>query len=69
MSRFVKRNPAIALFLLATALGAVPLALVVAGLLPASFSQLGALSASAAGIGLAAIDGGGEVSRTCLAGC
>jgi uncharacterized protein len=66
MSGFVKKHPAVSLFLLATALGAVPLALVVAGLLPASFNQLGALSASAAGIILAAIDGGKKGVRDLL---
>ena len=58
MLRFVREHPATSLFLLATALGALPLALVAAGLLPARFNQLGALSASAAGIILAAVDDG-----------
>jgi uncharacterized protein len=66
MSRFVKQHPAISLLLLATALGAVPLALVFAGVLPASFNQLGAVSASAAGIILAAIDGGEKGVRDLL---
>lgn len=66
MFRLVKKHPATFLFLLATALGAAPLALVAAGLLPASFNQLGALSASAAGITLAAIDGGKKSVRDLL---
>jgi len=66
MSRFLKQHPAGALFLLALALGTVPLALVAAGLLPASFDQLGALSASAAGIILAAVEGGRRGVRELL---
>src|SRR5713101_4631787 len=66
MFRLVKKHPATLLFLLATALGAAPLALVAAALLPASFNQLGALSASAAGITLAAIDGGKKSVRDLL---
>ena len=58
MSVFVKRHPAGSLFALAMALGMAPLAVVASGLLPASFDQLGALSASVAGIILAAIEGG-----------
>jgi hypothetical protein len=57
MSGLVKRFPALSLFILALVLGVLPLTLVAAALLPAGFSQLGALSASAAGIILAAIEG------------
>lgn len=46
------------MFVLAFLLGAAPLALVASGMLPTGFSQLGALSASAAGFVLAAIEGG-----------
>jgi CAAX protease family protein len=67
MSRFVREHPATSLFLLATMLGAVPLALVVVGLVPAGFDQLGALSASVAGITLAAIDGGKKSVKDLLA--
>ena len=67
MSALVKRHPALSLFLLASVLGVSPLALVAAGLAPSGFSQLGALSASIAGIILAAVEGGrrsvGELLR------
>ena len=55
MSKFVKKYPALSLFILAFVLGAAPLAAVQAGLLPKGFTQLVALSASLAGIILAAI--------------
>lgn len=58
MSALVKRHPATSLFILASVLGVTPLALVAAGMVPSGFSQFGALSASAAGIILAAIEGG-----------
>lgn len=58
MRRFLKDHPAAALFLLAVALGVAPMAPVSLGLLPAGFVQLGAPSASAAGIILAAVEGG-----------
>ena len=54
----VERHPAVWLFILASALGVTPLAQVAAGVVPSEFSALGALSASAAGILLAAIEGG-----------
>jgi len=67
MSEFVKRHPAVSLFALAFVLGALPLVLVAAEILPLGFSQLGALSASLAGIVLAGIEGGrkqvGELLR------
>jgi hypothetical protein len=58
MVAFIKKYPAIALFLLASALAVLPMSLVWLGVLPAWFSQLGALSASAAGIILAAVESG-----------
>lgn len=58
LAEFVKKHPALALFLLAFTLGVAPIALVAAGLLPAGFVQLGALSASGAGIILARVEGG-----------
>lgn len=57
MSTFVRKYPAISLFVLAFILGNVPSLAVAYGLLPIGAMQLGALSASAAGIILAAIEG------------
>ena len=57
MSKFVKKYPVLSLFVLASIFGVVPLAAVAAGLLPQGFTQLGALSASLAGIVLAAVEG------------
>ena len=57
MSAFVKKYPVLSLFVLALVFGVAPLAAVAAGLLPQGFSQLGALSASLAGIVLAVIEG------------
>jgi hypothetical protein len=57
MSGFVRKYPAVSLLVLAGALGVTPLLLVNAHLLPPGASQLGALSASLAGILLAAIEG------------
>jgi len=54
----VKKHPALSLFILASVLGVAPLALVSTGVLPTGFSQLGALSASTAGLLLAAVEGG-----------
>ncbi len=58
ISDFVERRPALALLGVASLLGMAPIGLVVAGLLPTGFSQLGALSASMAGLVLAAVEGG-----------
>jgi membrane protease YdiL (CAAX protease family) len=66
MAGLVRRFPAIALFLLASAFGTLPLALVGSGLLPPGFDQLGALSASLAGIVLAAVVGGKAGVRALL---
>lgn len=67
MSTLIKDHPGVSLFLLAFLLGALPLALVAEGLLPVGFSQLGALSASAAGFILAGVESGragvGELFR------
>jgi uncharacterized protein len=57
MSTLVKKYPVHSLFVLALILGAVPSLAVVAGLLPVGATQLSALSASTAGIILAAIEG------------
>jgi membrane protease YdiL (CAAX protease family) len=57
MSAFVKKYPVLSMFVLALVFGAAPLAAVVTGLLPQGFSQLGALSASLAGIVVAAVEG------------
>jgi membrane protease YdiL (CAAX protease family) len=67
MSQFVRSFPALSLFVLALALGMLPLGPVVAGILPPGFFQLAALSASTAGIVLAAIDGGKASVRELLA--
>ncbi|MEZ4868556.1 MAG: type II CAAX endopeptidase family protein [Caldilineaceae bacterium] len=57
MSIIVKKYPALSLLILAMLFGTAPLLAVNLGLLPASYDQLGALSASLAGIVLAAVEG------------
>src|SRR5215212_2550982 len=57
MSTFVKKYPALSLFVLAFILGTVPSLAVAAGLLPTGATQLSALSAGTAGIILAALEG------------
>ena len=57
MSAFVKKYPILSLFILSVIFAAVPFGAVAAGLLPQGFSQLSALSASLAGIVLAAVEG------------
>jgi membrane protease YdiL (CAAX protease family) len=57
MSTFVKKYPALSLFVLAMILGTAPSLAVAAGLLPTGATQLSALSASTAAIILAAIEG------------
>jgi hypothetical protein len=57
MSNLVKKWPALCLFALALILGLAPTLPAVAGLIPPAFMQLGALSASLAGIILAAVEG------------
>ncbi|MDR7420152.1 MAG: type II CAAX endopeptidase family protein [Armatimonadota bacterium] len=57
MSAVVRKYPALSLLVLAMVLGAAPLVAVNAGLLPTGARQLGALSASLAGIILAAVEG------------
>lgn len=66
MKKFVREHPAIALTFVAMALGAIPMALVWSGVLSSGFSQLGALSASAAGIILAGVEGGRNRVRELL---
>ncbi len=58
VSALIRHHPGLSLFSVAFVLGTTPLALVHAGFLPTSFSQLGALSASAAGFLLAYLEGG-----------
>ncbi len=57
MAEWIKKHPALSLLLLSTGLAIAPIMLVSTGVLPPGFSQLGALSASAAGFILAAIEG------------
>ena len=57
MSALVRTYPALSLLVLAMLFGVDPLVAVNAGLLPAGADQLGALSASLAGIVLAAVEG------------
>jgi membrane protease YdiL (CAAX protease family) len=57
MSAIIRRYPALSLLVLASIFGAAPLAAVNAGLLPKGATQLGAFSASLAGIVLAALEG------------
>ena len=57
---FVKSHPALSFFVLSFLLGILPLTLVAAELLPLGYSQLGALSASIAGVILASVEGGRE---------
>jgi membrane protease YdiL (CAAX protease family) len=57
MSAVVKKYPILSMFVLALVFGAAPLAAVATGLLPQGFDQLGALSASLAGIVVAAVEG------------
>ena len=58
MSAIVRKYPALSLVVLAMILGISPLLAVQAGLLPQGATQFGALSASLAGIVLAAVEGG-----------
>jgi membrane protease YdiL (CAAX protease family) len=57
MSAVVNKYPVLSMFVLAFVFGAAPLAAVATGLLPEGFTQLGALSASLAGIVVAAVEG------------
>lgn len=57
MSGIVRKYPVLSLLVLAMIFGTAPLAAVNAGLLPEGADQLGALSASLAGIILAAVEG------------
>jgi uncharacterized protein len=58
MSNFIEKHPALAMFLVALAFGPALVAPVLAGWLPSSFLQLGALSASVAGFVVAAVESG-----------
>lgn len=66
MSSFVRMHPGLSLLVLAMVLGAALIAPVAAGVAPPAFLQLGALSASAAGIILAAVEGGRNAVRELL---
>jgi len=57
MSTIIRKYPALSLLFLAMIFGAAPLVAINAGLLPKAADQLGAFSASLAGIILAAIEG------------
>jgi uncharacterized protein len=57
MSTFVKKYPALSLFVLALILGTAPSLAVAAGLLPTGATQLSALGAGTAGIILATLEG------------
>ncbi|MCC7131870.1 MAG: CPBP family intramembrane metalloprotease [Gemmatimonadales bacterium] len=67
MPQFIRRHPALSLLILAMAIGLVLIAPVALGVLPIGFLQLGAASASVAGLILTAVDGGrravGELLR------
>ena len=58
ISALIRQHPALSLFTVAFVFGAAPLALVHTEVFPTSYSQLGALSASAAGFLLAYLEGG-----------
>jgi hypothetical protein len=65
-AEFVRKYPALSLFLVAVAFGPVLVAPVLAGWLSPRFLQLGALSASAAGFVVAAVEGGKASVRELL---
>lgn len=67
MSSWIRKHPALSLFLLAVILGVTPVMLVAVKVLPSGYMQLGALSASAAGIILASIEGRPGSTRHLLA--
>jgi len=66
MSEFVKKHPALAVFLVAVAFGPALVAPVLAGWLSPKFLQPGALSASIAGFVVASIEGGKPAVRELL---
>ena len=57
MSKLIRKYPVLSLFILAVVLGLTPVLLVAVKVLPSEYMQLGALSASIAGIILASIEG------------
>ncbi len=65
-TEFVKQHPALALFLVAVAFGPALVAPVLAEWLSPKFLQLGALSASLAGLVVAAVEGGKPAVRELL---
>lgn len=66
MPEFVRKHPALSLFIVACAFGAALVAPVLAGWLSPKFLQLGALSASIAGFVVAAVEGGKPAVRELL---
>lgn len=66
MPEFVRKHPALSLFLVAVAFGLALVAPVLAGWLSPKFLQLGALSASLAGFVAAAVEGGKPAVRELL---
>jgi membrane protease YdiL (CAAX protease family) len=66
VSALVKKHPALSILVLSLILGLTPVLLVLAGVLPGGFLQLGAVSGSLAGIILAAIAGGKDGLRELL---
>jgi membrane protease YdiL (CAAX protease family) len=66
MSAFVRKHPAFCLGVLAMAIGGILVAPVLAGVAPVALTQLGALSASLAGIILAGVEGGKPSVRELL---
>lgn len=66
MPEFVRKHPALSLFLVAVAFGPALVAPVLAGWLSPKFLQLGALSASLAGFVVAAVEGGKPAVRELL---
>ena len=66
MSEFVRKHPALSLFLVAIAFGPALVAPVLAGWLSPKFLQLGALSASLAGFVVAGVEGGKPAVRELL---
>jgi membrane protease YdiL (CAAX protease family) len=66
MSDIVRKYPALCLVVLAMALAVLPIAAVNAGLLPQAATQLGALSASLAGLILATVENGPAGMRELL---
>ena len=63
MPSFLKRHPALALLIVSMTIGLVILVPVMTGVAPSALTQLGAVSASAAGFILAGVEGGWAAVR------